>query len=94
MANDQEQTPEPPQAPVEKIPFTAEDCGLDLNLPDDLDIYTKSSGDLKLAVHYMAARTVEQRHNAGLIDDDSFRSQLRDLDSRIVKRRRALGLFE
>ncbi|HET7320292.1 MAG TPA: hypothetical protein VFI84_01750 [Candidatus Saccharimonadales bacterium] len=77
---------------AEKIAYEPEDLGLDLDIREDLDIYTLASGDLVLAGHFVARREYERRHNAGLMDDEAYSLRLNDLDNRIQKRRQALGL--
>lgn len=81
-----------PGVPLEKIPYNPEDFGLDLNVREDLDIYTQSSGDMLLAAHWIAKRTIEQRHNAGILDDETYSYRLNELDNKIEIRRNILGL--
>lgn len=81
-----------PSEPLEKLPYEPEDFGLDVNIREDLDIYTQSSGDMLLAAHLIAKRTIQQRHNAGVLDDETYSYRLNELDDKIVRRRDALGL--
>lgn len=81
-----------PNTHAEKVAYEPEDLGLDLQIREDLDIYTQASGDMVLAGHLLAKRIYNQRHNAGEMSDELYNFRLVDLENRILKRRQALGI--